>query len=193
MARIKIILGSTRPGRFGEQPAKWLMEQTKTIKDHAFELIDLKEVNLPFLDEPSPPMMRQYTKDHTKAWSKVIDEADGFVFVTGEYDHSIPAALKNAIDFLFHEWNYKPASFVSYGSAAGGARSVEHLRGVCGEVKMYDLREQLLLADYYNNLDEAGNYKFAEDHALLAKQILTQTGFWADRLKSIRQELAASK
>lgn len=189
MALVKVILGSTRPNRFGIQPADWVMEQTKQITDHTFELIDLEKVNLPLLDEPAPPMMQQYTKDHTKAWSKTISEADGFVFIVAEYNHSIPAALKNAIDFLFVEWNFKPASFVSYGSLAGGARSVEHMRAVCGELRMYDLREQLLMPDYYHHLDEAGLHDFEDSHVEQIQKILTQTAFWADKLRVIRKEL----
>jgi NAD(P)H-dependent FMN reductase len=189
MALVKVILGSTRPNRFGIQPAEWVMEQTKEITDHTFELIDLAKVNLPLLDEPAPPMMVQYTKDHTKEWSKQIDEADGFIFITAEYNHSIPAALKNALDFLFVEWNFKPASFVSYGSLAGGARSVEHLRAVCGELRMYDLREQLMMPDYYNNLDEEGLHKFEDSHVEQLQKILAQTAFWADKLKAVRKEL----
>ncbi|MDB5166678.1 MAG: putative reductase [Candidatus Saccharibacteria bacterium] len=189
MALVKIILGSTRPNRFGIQPAEWVMKQAEQVTEHQFELIDLKDVDLPLLDEPTPPMMRQYTKDHTKAWSQMIEEADGFIFVTGEYNHSVPAALKNAIDYLFEEWNYKPVSYVSYGSLAGGARAVEHLRGICGELRMYDLREQLLMPDYYHHLDEEGLHKFEDSHAEQIQLILDHTGFWADKLKDARKEL----
>lgn len=189
MALVRVILGSTRPNRFGIQPAEWVMEQAKQISEHQFELVDLEEVNLPLLDEPVPPMMQQYSKDHTKAWSKIIDEADGFIFITAEYNHSVPGALKNAIDYLFHEWHYKPASFVSYGSLAGGTRAVEHLRGICGELKIYDLREQLLMPDYYNKMDEKGLHKFEERHHDQIQEILTQTAFWAEQMKPIRQQL----
>jgi NAD(P)H-dependent FMN reductase len=189
MALIKIILGSTRPQRFGVQPAEWIMEQSKQISDHQFELVDLERVGLPLLDEPTPPMMQQYTKDHTKKWSDVINEADGFIFITAEYNHSIPGALKNALDYLFVEWNFKPASFVSYGSLAGGARAVEHLRAVCGELRMYDLREQLLMPDYYHNLDEQGLHKFEDSHNEQLRHILEHTAFWAEKMKPIRRDL----
>lgn len=189
MLVIKVILGSTRPERFGIQPAKWLMEQAKSIEGAQFELVDLAEVNLPLLDEPLPPSRHQYSKQHTKAWSEVIDGADGFVLVTAEYNHSIPAALKNAIDFVWREWNYKPVSFVSYGSAAGGARAVEHLRGVAAELKMFDLREQILLPNFYHNLDEHGQYKFDGHQAESAKAMLEQLVFWADKMKPARQQL----
>src|SRR5687767_7079366 len=143
MSLVKVILGSTRPNRFGIQPAEWVMKLSEQYKDATFELVDLADINLPFLDEPVPPSMRQYTKEHTKTWSRIISEADGFVFVTAEYNYGIPAGLKNAIDFVSHEWHYKPATFVSYGSDAGGARAIEHLRGSAGWLRMYDLREHL--------------------------------------------------
>src|SRR4051794_17868309 len=127
MAKIGIILGSTRPGRNGEAVAKWVYEIAKKRNDAEFELVDVKEYNLPLLDEPIPPSMGQYSKPHTKTWAAKIDSFDGFVFVTAEYNHGIPGALKNAIDFLFREWSNKAAGFVGYGSA-GGVRAVEHLR-----------------------------------------------------------------
>ncbi len=189
MVNIKIILGSTRPGRFGEQPANWLLDTSANVEGGSFELIDLKEVNLPFLDESTPPSQNKYANEHTKKWSRTIGEADGFIIVTAEYNHSVPAALKNAIDFLFKEWHYKPVSFVSYGSLAGGARAVEHLRGVAGEVRLYDLREQLLLPNYWDELDTSGQYKFTDAQTAEAKAILEQTIFWAEKLKPIREEL----
>jgi NAD(P)H-dependent FMN reductase len=193
LVKIKVILGSTRPNRFGPQPAHWLMEQTADVKGAEFELVDLVDVNLPLLDEPVTPMSHQYSKDHTKAWSKIVDDADGFVFVTAEYNHSIPAALKNAIDFLYDEWNYKPVAFVSYGSLAGGSRAVEHLRSVAAEVRMFDLREQIMLPDYYNNLDDDGKFKFWDSHADMARNMLAQVIFWAEKMKPAREELAAQK
>jgi NAD(P)H-dependent FMN reductase len=190
MITLKIITGSTRPGRFNTQPANWIYEIAKQRKDIKVELVDIAKINLPFLDEPMPPLMRQYTKDHTKKWSKVIDEADGFIIVTAEYDHSVPAVLKNAIDYLYHEWNYKPVAFVSYGSLAGGARAVEHLRGIAGEVKMYDLREQILLPTYYENLNQQGQYQFNDRHEAAAKQMIEDVTFWATQLKKARAELS---
>jgi NAD(P)H-dependent FMN reductase len=191
MVKIKIIAGSTRPGRFNIQPATWIYNLAKERKDIEVELLDLAEINLPLLDEPVPPSQNQYSREHTKKWSATIAEADGFVIVAPEYNHGIPAALKNAIDYLFFEWHYKPVSFVSYGSLAGGARSVEHLRGVAGEVKMYDLREQILLPNYWENLDDKGQYKFTERHNESAKEILENLVFWAGKMKEARGELKA--
>ncbi len=132
MLRVAIILGSTRPGRNGEAVAQWVYEtaikRASRDKDVQFEYIDIKDFNLPLLDEPIPPSQGQYSLEHTKAWSAKIDSFDAFIFVTPEYNHGIPGALKNAIDFLYREWNNKAAAgFVSYGGV-GSVRSVEHLR-----------------------------------------------------------------
>jgi NAD(P)H-dependent FMN reductase len=191
MVNIGIIAGSTRPGRFGIQPATWLYELARQRDDANFELVDLEEVGLPLLDESVPPAMHQYEHAHTKRWAERVAGLDGFVFVTAEYNHSIPGALKNAIDFLFQEWHYKPASFVSYGSAAGGARAVEHLRGVMAEIKVYDLREQLLLSSYYTRLDENGQYQFTDEEREQASAILDEVVLWAEQMQPIRERLTA--
>lgn len=190
MVKIGIIVGSTRPGRFGTQPANWLNELAAKREDAEFELIDLAELDLPLLDEAAPPMMNQYSKDHTKQWSETVSGLDGFVFVTPEYNHSFPAALKNAIDFIFYEWNYKPVSFLSYGSAAGGARAVEHLRAIAAEMKMYDIREQVMLHSYWSDLNENGEYQFSVEHEKSATEMLDQLVFWADKMKDARNELS---
>jgi NAD(P)H-dependent FMN reductase len=145
MTKIGIILGSTRPGRNGEAVAKWVLDVAKQRTDAEFELVDLLDYKLPHLDEAMPPSMGQYTQPHTIEWAAKIASFDGFVMVTPEYNHSTSGALKNAIDFLFAEWNNKAVGFVSYG-AVGGARAVEHLRLVAGELKMADVRSQVALS-----------------------------------------------
>ena len=119
MIRIAVIIGSTRPGRNGEAVAKWVYEIARKRSDAEFELVDIKDFNLPLLDEPVPPSLGQYTKEHTRVWAAKIDSFDAYVFVTPEYNHGISGALKNAIDFLFKEWNNKAAGFVGYGGAMG--------------------------------------------------------------------------
>jgi NAD(P)H-dependent FMN reductase len=145
MTKIAIILGSTRPGRNGEAVAKWVLDIAKQRSDADYELVDLLDYNLPHLDEAVPPSMGQYSQPHTKKWAEKIGSFDGFVFVTPEYNHSTSGALKNAIDYLFAEWNNKAAGFVSYG-AVGGARAVEHLRLVMGELQVADVRNQVALS-----------------------------------------------
>lgn len=115
MLKVAIILGSTRPGRNGEAVAKWVCDIAKKRTDAEFEYVDIKDYELPLLDEPNPASLGKYSKDHTKVWSAKIDSFDAFVFVTPEYNHGISGALKNAIDFLYKEWNNKVAGFVSYG------------------------------------------------------------------------------
>src|SRR5437588_5747258 len=144
MIKIAIILGSTRPGRNGEAVAKWVYEIAKKRTDAGFDLVDIKDFNLPLLDEPVPPILGQYSKPHTKTWAAKVASFDGFVFVTPEYNHGISGALKNAIDFLYAEWNNKAAGFVGYGSA-GGVRAVEHLRLVMAEVQVATVRSQVML------------------------------------------------
>ncbi len=189
MVIIKILTGSVRPGRFNIQPANWIRDIAMKRKDITVDFVDLAEVNLPFLDEPASPKQRKYTKDYTKQWSKRIEEGDGFIFVTPEYNHGVSPVLKNAIDFLWHEWNYKPVAYVSYGSEAGGARSVEHLRGIAAETKMYDLRDQMVLSNYWNHLDENGTYLFTEEHEKHANLILDELIFWSEHMKEARKKL----
>lgn len=195
MVHIKIILGSVRPNRFGIQPAEWIQKLSKQYAEQAtFELIDLKEVGLPFMDEPVPPSTTdEYANDHTKAWAERIGSADGFVFVTSEYNHSVPASLKNAIDFLYKEWNYKPAALVAYGADAGGARAIEHLRNILSWVKVFHISEHIIMPEYYFNLDDQGNYKFTEQQTKKAQNMLEQLIFWSEEMKESRAKIAAKR
>jgi NAD(P)H-dependent FMN reductase len=145
MTRIGIILGSTRPNRNGEQVARWVYDIASQRDDADFELVDLRDYPLPHLDEPMPPSLGQYVNDHTKEWAQKIASFDGFVIVTPEYNHGTSGVLKNAIDYLYAEWNNKAVGFVSYGSV-GGARAAEHLRLVAGELQMADVRQQVTLS-----------------------------------------------
>jgi NAD(P)H-dependent FMN reductase len=128
--KLIIIIASTRPGRIGVPVANWFMEQAGAHDGFELELIDLYELDLPLLDEPNHPRLRQYTKEHTRAWSETVDVADAVVFVTAEYNHSYTAALKNAIDYLHNEWHHKPLGFVSYGGVAAGTRAMQALKPV---------------------------------------------------------------
>src|SRR3984893_3439510 len=134
MLKIGIIVGGTRPGRKAGAVAKWVHDILKSRKDGEFEIVDVEDYKLPLLDEPVPPSMHQYSKPHTNSWSEKIASLDAFIFVTPEYNHATSAALKNAIDFLFHEWNNKAAGFVGYGGGGGG-RGRENLRAGVGENK----------------------------------------------------------
>jgi NAD(P)H-dependent FMN reductase len=144
MLRIAIIVGSTRPNRVGRDVAEWVLQKAHH-NEAEFELIDIKDYKLPLLDEPESPAKGSYTQEHTKKWAAKMAEFDAFIFVVPEYNHGINAALKNALDFLYKEWNNKAAAFVSYGSM-GGARSVEQLRLVMAELMIADIRAQVMFS-----------------------------------------------
>lgn len=141
---IKIIIGSTRQQRFSEKPAHWIYEEAKKKEGINVELLDLRDYPMPFFDEPMSPSMAQgkHTNEVVAKWAQKIKEADAYIIVTPEYNHGYPAVLKNAMDYLYHEWNRKPVGFVSYGSASG-ARSVEQLRMVAVELQMAPIRSAI--------------------------------------------------
>jgi NAD(P)H-dependent FMN reductase len=183
--RIGIILGSTRPGRNGEAVAKWVYGIAQRRSDAEFELIDLKDHPLPHLDEPVPPSAGRYSQEHTKAWAQKIGSLDGFVFVTPEYNHSTSGALKNAIDYLYAEWNNKAAGFVSYGSA-GGVRAVEHLRLVMAELQVATVRAQaaLYLGSDFENFRV---FKPEPGREKAVTAMLDQLVAWSLALRSVRR------
>ena len=181
--RIAVILGSTRPGRNGEAVAQWVLGQANG-RDASYELIDLADFPLPHLDEAVPPAMGMYAGEHTKAWAATISQYDGFVFVTPEYNRSTSGVLKNAIDYLYAEWNNKAAAFVSYGTL-GGARAIEHLRGIVSELQIADVRQQL---SFSMSTDFEGFTTFAPgpQHADSAQVLFQQLESWAGALKPLR-------
>ncbi|MBF9129821.1 NAD(P)H-dependent oxidoreductase [Plantactinospora sp. S1510] len=184
MTRIGIILGSTRPGRNGEQVARWVQEVAAQRTDADFELVDLLDYKLPHLDEPVPPSMGQYSQPHTLEWAAKIASFDGFVIVTPEYNHSTSGALKNAIDFLFAEWNNKAVGFVSYGSV-GGTRAVEHLRLIAGELMMADVRSQVALS-LFSDFENFSVFKPNDFHLAALTTTLDQTVAWSKALAPLR-------
>ena len=190
MTRIGIILGSTRPNRNGEQVANWVLDHATRRDDAEFELIDLRDYPLPHLDEPMPPSMGQYQQEHTKQWATKIASFDGFVIVTPEYNHGTSGVLKNAIDYLYAEWNNKAVGFVSYGGV-GGARAAEHLRLVAGELQMADVRQQValsLITEFENfSVFKPGDYNLDALNVLLDQVIA-----WSTALAPLRMASAAA-
>lgn len=184
MLKIAVIIGSTRPGRVGEAVGRWTYEVASRRTDAEFELIDLKEMNLPLLDEPIPPSMGQYSKPHTKAWAARIEPFDAFVFVTPEYNHGTCGALKNAIDFLYAEWNNKVAGFVGYGSA-GGTRAVEHLRLVMAELQVATVRKQVMLS-LFTDFENMTAFKPHPRHETALNEMLDQVIAWGGALQHLR-------
>lgn len=171
--KIAIILGSTRPGRFGEQVAHWVFEQTKDRDDAEYELVDLLDYDLDLLGEATVPgaAKRQYENPRTRRWSEKIDEFDGYVFVTAEYNHGVPAALKNAFDVLYPEWGHKGAALVSYG-ADSGVRAVEHWRTILANAQMHVVRGQVSFSTMAEVED--GTFTPADRRAKEMRNVLAQ-------------------
>jgi len=190
VTRIGIILGSTRPNRNGEQVARWVLEVASRRRDARFEFLDLRDYPLPHLDEPPPPSFGQYQGDHTKRWAAKIASFDGFVIVTPEYNHSTSGVVKNAIDYLYAEWNNKAVGFVSYG-ATGGARAVEHLRLIAGELQMADVRQQVILS-LKTEFENFSAFK-PSDHSLpTLNTMLDQVVTWSTALAPLRNRAGAA-
>ncbi|MCC2644654.1 MAG: NADPH-dependent reductase [Burkholderiales bacterium] len=145
MKKIGIIIASVREGRIGESVAKHVLELAKRSKNANYSLIDLKKINLPMLNEPIPAVMNDYQYPHTKAWSKIVSDYDGFIIVTPEYNHGYPAAIKNALDYLYVEWNNKPLAFIAYGYSANGARAIEQLRQVVSYLQLKPLWKDVVI------------------------------------------------
>ncbi|WP_372983680.1 NADPH-dependent FMN reductase [Microbacterium sp.] len=153
---LQVIVASTRPGRVGKSFGDWFVRVAEQHGGFEVEQIDLAQVNLPFMDEPKHPKLRDYQHQHTKDWSATIDRADAYVFVTPEYNYGYNAVLKNAIDFLNQEWADKAVSFVSYGGIAGGTRAVQQLKQVVTTLRMVPIFESVNIAFAGTKLDENG-------------------------------------
>jgi NAD(P)H-dependent FMN reductase len=182
--RIAIVLGSTRPGRRAGAVADWVLGQARSRSDAQFELVDLAHHRLPLLDEPDPAIHGHYLQPHTQAWAAKVSEFDGFVFAVPEYNRSVPAALKNALDYLYREWNDKAAGIVSYGVDAGGARAAEHLRGILGELRIADVRSTaaLSLMDDFTGAEITPRAFQEQKLGMLLDELVS----WAGALRSVR-------
>jgi NAD(P)H-dependent FMN reductase len=188
MTRIAILVGSTRPGRNGTAVAEWVHQHAKSRPGAEYELVDIADFHLPVLDEPVPASMAMYSKDHTKSFAGVIDGFDGFVFVTPEYNHATSGALKNAIDYVYGEWNNKAAGFVSYGSA-GGVRAVENLRLIASELQLAHVRAQVAFS-LATDFENYSVFTPAASHEATLATMLDQLESWTRALEGVRAEAA---
>lgn len=184
MLKIGIITGTTRPGRNNIAVANWVKEIADQRKDVSFELVDILDYELPLLDEAIPASMGQYMNDHTKKWASKVAELDGFVFVTPEYNHSFSPSLKNALDYVYAEWNNKAAGFVSYGST-GGVRAVEQLRQIMAELQVADVRAQVILS-LFTDFENFSVFKPDARHENNVNAMLDQLIAWSGALKTLR-------
>jgi NAD(P)H-dependent FMN reductase len=186
--KIGIIVGSTRPGRLGPLVGEWVQQNAKA-QGVSFELVDLHDFKLPMLEEPFPAGAGNYQGAGANAWAHKVDEFDGYIFLTAEYNHSIPAALKNALDYVNAEWNNKSAGIVSYGSM-GGVRAGEHLRQVLGELQVADVRQHVmfsLFTDFEGAMTGSPVFTPAEQKVGELHVLVDQVVAWADALRSVRE------
>ncbi len=184
--RLKIIVASTRPGRKGPSVAAWVNEQGKQHSSFEIEMLDLAEINLPFFDEPEHPRLQKYTHEHTKRWSEMVNSADAFIIVTCEYNFGYPAPLKNALDFLYKEWNYKPVAFVSYGGVAAGTRAVQQLKQIVTAQKMMPLAESVNIPFFTKYIDADGKFSGDETLNKSLNGMLAELLKWIPALQPLR-------
>ena len=185
---LRIVIGSTRPGRVGPSVATWITERAREHGGFDVQVTDLAELNLPMLDEPNHPRLRQYTQQHTKDWSALVDASDAFIFVTPEYNYGFNGALKNAIDYLFNEWQRKPAGIVSYGGIAAGTRATQMLKQVLTAVKIMPVPESVNIPFVFEHLDEDTRFKSTEMMDAAATAMLDELQKWTESLAALRQK-----
>lgn len=188
MPKLGVIIASTREGRGATSVADWFLAQAE--RDGKFEIttLDLKQWNLPMLEEPEHPRFRKYQQQSTRNWSVAIDAQDAFVIITPEYNFSSPPALINALDHVFHEWHYKPVGFVSYGGVSGGLRSVQMTKQIVTTLKMMPIFEAVVLPFYTKLIDSAtGVLQPGDVSEQAAAAMLVELLRWADALSVLRR------
>ncbi len=190
MPTLMIIIASTRPGRVGLPVAQWFYERALAHSGFNVDLVDLAELNLPFMDEPNHPRLRQYTHQHTKNWSARVDAADAFVFVMPEYNYGFNAPLKNAIDYLQLEWAYKPVGFVSYGGVAAGTRAVQMIKPVVTALKMVPVFDAVSIPFVMQFIDDEGEVQANEVMEKAAMAMLDELQRWVIALRTLREGIA---
>lgn len=183
---LKIIIGSTRPGRVGATVAQWVQTFASEHGKFDVELVDLADLALPLFDEPSHPRLQQYEHEHTRRWSRIVASADAFVFVTPEYDYFPPAALVNAIQCLLREWAEKPAGVVSYGGVSGGLRASQQLRQLLGNVNIMALPASVPIPFFPQFIGDDNVFHPNEQISQGATVMFNELHKWAVGLKSMR-------
>ncbi|MBL7736698.1 MAG: NAD(P)H-dependent oxidoreductase [Chitinophagaceae bacterium] len=188
MYKLKIISSTVRPGRKGPIITKWIADLASQNRHFEVEVLDLGEINLPMMDEPNHPNLRKYQHEHTKWWSAKIDEADAFIFVTAEYDYNYPAPLRNALEYLSHEWNYKAAGVVSYGGVSAGTRALNSLKNDLASLKVVALTEAVNFPFFQKNINDQNEFEANEASHKAAETMLKQLVRWTKGLKIIKED-----
>lgn len=184
--KLNVIVSSTRPGRVGPLIADWFASQVEPELGFDVEIIDLARVGLPLLDEPHHPAQQQYLHEHTRLWSASVAAADAFVFVMAEYNTGLTAALKNALDYLYVEWRYKPVGFVSYGMTSAGLRAVEMVKPVVVALNMFPLHQAVIIP-LRSRLDAAGVLRPDDVMGEAAHDLLAELRLLAEALAPLRR------
>lgn len=186
--RIGIVLSTTRPGRFADRVADWLLPLAAQRTDATFEVVDLRDYPLPFFEEARSPAWGPIDNEVVQRWSAKVDSLDGFIFVTAEYNHSITGVLKNALDYVYREFNRKPATFVAYGGV-GGARAVEHLRGILAELQVASLKYavHIGMTELKGMLMEGKQFTDYPYLDATVAPMLDELVWWTDALKAARE------
>lgn len=182
---LSTIIVSTRPGRVGPSLANWFHGEAEAHDGFDAKLVDLADVGLPLYDEPHHPRLQKYEHDHTKRWSEIVAGSDAFVFVTPEYNFTMPPSLVNAIDYLYSEWQYKPAGFVSYGGVSGGLRSVQTAKTLLTTLKIMPIPEQVVIPMVAGQVKD-GTFTPNDPQKDSAKAMLNELARWAGALKPLR-------
>lgn len=187
--KIGIIVGSTRANRFADKPTEWIANIAKTHTDLDFEVVDLRDYPMPFFEEATSPAWAPSQNEVAQRWQKKVDELDGYIFITAEYNRGPTAVLKNAIDYAYNEWNNKPAAFVGYGGV-GAARAIEQLRLHAVEMQMAPIRTgvHILMPDFVAVLQQGRKLEEFEHLNQSATAMLDQLSWWAKALKTARDE-----
>jgi NAD(P)H-dependent FMN reductase len=183
---LRIIIGSTRPGRVGPTVADWIERRAQEHGGFDVQVSDLAEVGLPLLDEPNHPRMQQYVHQHTKNWSALVAGSDAFIFVTPEYNYGFNAALKNAIDYLHNEWTNKAAGIVSYGGVSAGTRATQMLKQVLSSLRIMVVTDAVNIPFVRNLIDEDGRFKPNEVVDASATAMLDELLRWTEALRPLR-------
>lgn len=185
MPKLHVVITSTRPNRGGLAVGNWFYEAARAHGAFDVERVDLADFDLPLLDEPEHPRVRRYQNEPTKKWSAKVSEADAFVFVVPEYDYGMPATLLNALHYLFHEWAYKPASFVSYGGISGGMRSVQMSKMVLTSLKIMPIPEAVAVPFYTKHVKD-GVFTPEQPQVDSVKLVMDELLRWANALRPLR-------
>jgi NAD(P)H-dependent FMN reductase len=191
MPKLIVVIASTRPGRVGLPVGEWFAARARAHGGFEIEVVDLAQLGLPLMDEPNHPRLRQYTNEHTKAWSAQVEAADAFALVTPEYNHGFTAPLKNALDYLHHEWQYKPVGFVSYGGIAAGTRAMQMLKPVLAGLKLAPVMEAVNVPFVRQFIDDEEQFRPNEILEQAADAMLDELVRVESALRPLRASVAA--